>query len=350
MRHKVKNWIDHNKRVAWTGLAILVSICLALLWNEWQSEERASMKEEEWVPLLPLDFGLTQPLPLSLPLKPNKVALGKRLFHDVRLSKDDSVSCASCHDLKGGGVDNRVRSVGVNGGVGGINAPTVFNSGFNFVQFWDGRAPTLEAQVDGPVNHPLEMASNWGQVLEKLRHDEDYRVRFQDAYQDGITSDNVKDAIATFERSLITLDSPFDRYLRGDKTALDAPALRGWQLFQSYGCVSCHQGSNLGGNFYERMGLMGDYFGDRGNPTEADNGRYNVTHDEADRHYFRVPPLRNVAFTYPYFHDGSALTLHDSVRTMAKYQLGRVMPDDDVEAIVAFLISLTGHAVEEQQP
>lgn len=350
MRHKVRNWIERNTRLAWLGLAILLLACVALFWNDWQSDKRAAMKEVEWMPLVPLDFGLTQPIPRELPLNPGKVALGKRLFHDVRLSADDSVSCASCHDLSGGGVDNRARSVGVNGGVGGINAPTVLNSGFNFVQFWDGRAPTLEAQVDGPVNHPLEMASNWGQVLGKLMQDEDYRVRFLGAYPDGINSTNVKDAIATFERSLVTTDSPFDLYLRGDKTALDAPALHGWQLFQSYGCVSCHQGVNFGGNFYERMGLMGDYFGDRGNPTEADNGRYNVTHDEADRHYFRVPPLRNVALSYPYFHDGSVDHLNDAVRTMAKYQLGRAMPDDDVEAIVAFLISLTGRSVAEQNP
>lgn len=350
MKQKVRDWIERHTRLAWLGLAIVALIFGLSLWNDWQSEKRAAMKEAEWAPLVPLDFGLTQPIPRTLPLNPNKVALGGRLFHDVRLSSDDSVSCASCHGLGGGGVDNRARSVGVNGGIGGINAPTVFNSGFNFVQFWDGRAPTLEAQIEGPVNHPLEMASNWGQVLGKLQQDEDYRVRFSGAYPDGISADNIKDAIATFERSLITPDSDFDRYLRGDKTALDATALHGWQLFQSYGCVSCHQGSNLGGNFYERMGLMGDYFGDRGNHTDADNGRYNVTHDEADRHYFRVPSLRNVALTYPYFHDGSVDVLHDAVRTMAKYQLGRSMPDDDVEAIVAFLVSLTGRAVVEAQP
>lgn len=350
MKHKVREWIAHNTRLAWLGVAIVALIFAVSLWNDWQSEKRAAMKEVEWAPLVPLDFGLTQPIPRELALDQGKVALGKRLFLDARLSSDDSVSCASCHDLGGGGVDNRARSLGVNGGVGGINAPTVFNSGLNFVQFWDGRAPTLEAQIEGPVNHPLEMASNWGQVLGKLGQDADYRVRFSGVYPDGITPANIKDAIATFERSLITPDAPFDRYLRGDKTALDADALRGWQLFQSYGCVSCHQGSNLGGNFYERLGLMGDYFGDRGDHTDADNGRYNVTHDEADRHYFRVPSLRNVALTYPYFHDGSANNLHDAVRTMAKYQLGRTMPDDDVESIVAFLVSLTGQTVAEQRP
>lgn len=331
-------------------LAIFLLVWLVLIWQAWQVQQRVDDKEVAWQSPLPLDFGLTQPLPQTLPLDAAKVALGKRLFHDVRLSADDTVSCASCHDLAGGGGDNRARSVGVNGGVGAVNAPTVFNSGFNFVQFWDGRAPTLEVQIEGPVNHPLEMASNWPQVLGKLQQDTDYRQQFAASYAEGINPDTIKDAIATFERSLITPDSAFDRFLRGDEQALDAAARNGWQLFQSYGCVSCHQGINLGGNFYERMGLMGDYFGDRGNLTEADNGRFNVTGDKQDMHYFRVPSLRNIAFTYPYFHDGSAADLHTAVRIMAKYQLGRNMPDGDVEALVAFLQSLTGKDLLEAQP
>lgn len=350
MRHTVRDWIGRNTRLAWLVFAILALVIAALLWQAWKSERHATVKSVEWTPLIPLDFGLTQPVPRSIPLDAGKVALGNSLFHDPRLSSDDTISCASCHDLSAGGGDNRSRSVGVNGGVGAVNAPTVLNSGFNFVQFWDGRAPTLEAQIEGPVHHPLEMASNWEQVLGKLKPDQDYRKHFSALYSDGITPANIKDAIATFERSLVTPDSAFDRYLRGETDALEAEAHRGWQLFQSYGCVSCHQGVNLGGNFYERMGLMGDYFGDRGQPTEADNGRYNVTRDPDDMHYFRVPSLRNVAFTYPYFHDGSAENLHDAVRTMAQYQLGRTMPDEDVEAIVAFLVSLTGQALAEAQP
>jgi cytochrome c peroxidase len=332
------------------ALAVLAVLSVLLLWQAWQTERHATVKRVAWTPSIPLDFGLTQPVPSALSLNPGKVTLGNRLFHDVRLSSDDTISCASCHDLSAGGGDNRQRSVGVNGGVGAVNAPTVLNSGFNSVQFWDGRAATLEEQIEGPVHHPLEMASNWEQVLGKLRRDQDLVKSFSSLYQDGMTPANIKDAIATFERSLSTPDSAFDRFLRGDSAALDAEAQRGWQMFQSYGCVSCHQGVNLGGNFYERMGLMGDYFGDRGHPTEADNGRFNVTHDPEDMHYFRVPPLRNVAFTYPYFHDGSAENLHDAVRVMARYQLGRPMPDEDVEAIVAFLRSLTGRSLLEGQP
>ena len=291
----------------------------------------------------PVNFAFTQPLPLALPLDARKVALGQRLFHDARLSKDDTVSCASCHSLGTGGTDNQARSVGVAGGVGTINAPTVYNSGLNFVQFWDGHAPSLESQIDGPVNHPQEMASNWPQVLAKVVADANYPAIFAELYPQGITEATVKDALATFERSLITPDSRFDQFLRGDANALNAQEQRGYALFQSYGCASCHQGQNLGGNMFEKMGLMGDYFADRGGElTDADKGRFNVTGKPQNMHEFRVPSLRNVALTAPYFHDGHAHTLEQAVVIMAQYQLGRPMPPADLNDITAFLRSLTG--------
>lgn len=291
---------------------------------------------------VPVNFAFTQPLPKSLPLNAQKVTLGQQLFHDARLSKDSTLSCAGCHGLGTGGVDNKVRSVGVAGGVGGINTPTVFNSGLNFVQFWDGRAASLEAQIEGPVTHPLEMASAWTDVLVKLQADTSYPKAFAALYPDGITVVNVKDAIATFERSLITPNSRFDQFLKGETGALTAQEQKGYMLFQSYGCSSCHQGMNLGGNMYEKMGLMGDYFRDRGNLTEADKGRFNVTQNPDNMHEFRVPTLRNVALTAPYFHDGSAQTLEQAIEVMVKYQLGRPMPAEDLQAIAAFLRSLTG--------
>jgi cytochrome c peroxidase len=244
--------------------------------------------------------------------------------------------------LKNGGSDNRQHSIGINGAEGGINAPTVFNSGFNFVQFWDGRAATLEDQIDGPVTNPKEMGSSWTQVLGKLGQDEQYRADFRRVYREDISALNIKDAIAIFERSLTTPNSRFDKYLRGEMSAISPAELNGYNLFKSYGCISCHQGVNLGGNMYERMGLMADYFGDRGGSTEADNCRYNVTHRDSDRNYFRVPSLRNVAVTAPYFHDGYAKTLPDAVKMMAKYQLGRSMPENELQNIVQFLKSLTG--------
>lgn len=284
----------------------------------------------------------TRPLPVGVALATDKVALGERLFHDVRLSADDTISCASCHNLSAGGADNRYRSIGIKGGIGAVNAPTVFNSSFNVAQFWDGRAATLEEQVDGPVHHPKEMGSNWPQVMGKLGRDEAYPDLFSRSYRNGLTVDNIKDALATFERSLVTPNSRFDRFLRGEKDSLSAAEKRGYELFQSYGCASCHQGVNLGGNMYERMGMMGDYFGDRGNPVEVDLGRFNVTKKDSDRHYFRVPSLRNVARTAPYFHDGYAANLPEAVRIMAKYQLGRTVSEQDVGDIVAFLETLIG--------
>lgn len=333
--------INPSQRVLLGILAAAIVMDVVLWWPRPPETERKLQSDITQFGQGP-NMGITQPLPWNLKFDSRKVALGRSLFEDARLSADDSVSCASCHSLTAAGVDGRQRSIGIHGAEGGINAPTVFNSGFNFVQFWDGRAATLEEQVDGPVNHPKEMGSNWTQVISKISQDPHYRSRFETIYPDGITVSNIKNAIATFERSLVTPNSRFDQFLRGDTQVLSEFEVRGWQLFQDYGCSSCHQGVNLGGNMYERMGLMGDYFGDRGNPTPADEGRFNVTGREADRHYFRVPSLRNVARTAPYFHDGSVENLAEAVRVMAKYQLGRPMPEEDLRDIVAFLLSLTG--------
>lgn len=326
-------------------LSILVmTLCIdAVLW--WPAETEKT-NEKSLVAIshiaIPLSMEITQPIPSDLKFDTKKVALGRALFEEKMLSSNDSIACSNCHVLLAGGTDNLVRSIGINGAQGGINAPTVLNSGFNFVQFWDGRAATLEDQIDGPVMHPKEMGSTWPQVLEKLNRSDRYQTSFSEIYSDKITVANIKDAIATFERSLVTPDSRFDRYLRGDGSALSEKEKRGYDLFQSEGCVSCHQGVNLGGNMYERMGLMGDYFGDRGSPTDADKGRFNVTHKESDKHYFRVPTLRNVAKTAPYFHDGSAQELEQAVRIMGRYQLGRYIATEDVSDIVAFLNTLTG--------
>lgn len=288
------------------------------------------------------NFNFTQALPEHINLNANKVMLGKSLFHDIRLSANNTISCANCHNLSTGGVDHRNRSVGVNGEVGSVNSPTVFNSGFNFVQFWDGRAVSLEEQIDGPLNNPKEMASSWPQVIQKLSQDQLYLKQFVKLYADGMTPSNIKDAIATFERSLITPNSRFDQFLNGDSHAINQQERRGYDLFQSYGCSNCHQGVNLGGNMYEKMGLMGNYFADRGNITEADKGRFNINHDPESLYEFRVPSLRNVALTAPYFHDGYAATLEDAVTIMTKYQLGRSIPKEDLDAIVAYLRTLTG--------
>jgi cytochrome c peroxidase len=284
------------------------------------------------------------PIPRGQPqsLDARKVALGNKLFHEPVLSRDNSISCASCHPLDRGGMDSRPRSIGINGQQGDVNAPTVFNSAFNFAQFWDGRASTMEEQIDGPVLSAVEMGSTWDEILKKLSDTPGYVAAFKDIYADGVQSQNVKNAIAEFERSLTTLDSRFDRYLRGDPFALTPDEKSGYLKFKSYGCISCHQGMNIGANLFQRMGVIGDYFADRGNLTKADLGRFNVTGREEDRHVFKVPSLRNVAVTAPYFHDSSAQTLEDAVAVMAKYQLGRPLPPKDMEDIVKFLRTLTG--------
>lgn len=282
-----------------------------------------------------------KPLPAKLNLDARKVNLGRTLFHDKRLSKDNSLSCASCHDIAAGGVDGKQFAVGIKGQVGPINTPTVLNSGLNFRQFWDGRAATLEEQAAGPVHNPGEMGSNWNEVIGKLSQDKAFVDQFKVSYPDGLKGKNIQDAIATFEKSLNT-PSRFDRYLLGEGTALQEDEKQGYQLFKNYGCVACHQGMGVGGNMYQTFGVLGNYFKDKGKVTDADLGRYAVTKNEADRHVFKVPSLRNVELTAPYFHDGSAKTLDEAVEVMFRYQLGRSAPAADKALIVKFLKTLTG--------
>ncbi len=307
---------------------------------EWVYNERITHHATPGNPPEVMRRGL-QPLPESVDEDPAKVALGDALFHDVRLSTDNTVSCASCHDLEKGGTDQLQFSVGVDGAVGPINSPTVFNSGFQFMQFWDGRAATLEEQADGPVNDPLEMASNWEEITEKLLEDEEFTEAFLAVYPDGYKKENFVDAIATFERTLIT-PAPFDDFLKGDTTALTEEEQKGYQLFHDLSCATCHTGVILGGKSFELMGLRDDYFGDRGNLTETDYGRYNVTGDEYDRFRFKTPTLRNIALTFPYMHDGTVETLEEAVDVMMTYQVGQSISAEETDAIVAFLHSLTG--------
>lgn len=282
-----------------------------------------------------------EPIVLDPSLDPQKIRLGKRLFHDSRLSADNTVSCASCHALTQGGADSSQRSRGVEGREGSINAPTVLNAALHFRQFWDGRAATLEDQIEGPIHNPLEMATNWTTVVTRLKADPEYQMAFRESYPAGIQPETVRDAIATFEKALLTPNSRFDQFLRGNREALTAEEKEGYRLFQECGCISCHQGAAVGGNMYGTMGVMADYFADRGNITPADWGRFNVTGRERDRYRFKVPSLRNVELTAPYFHDGSAATLTEAVNTMARYQLGRLLRPSQTEAIVAFLRTLS---------
>lgn len=315
----------------------------AMHWNAGLGdEERKALLA--WIDKVPGGYG-PQPIPHENPFRPApaKVALGERLYNEVRLSGNDTVTCATCHDLQRGGVDGRVVSQGIEGHQGPINAPTVFNAAFNLAQFWDGRAHDLQEQIAGPVLNPIEMGSNWKQVIGKLKAAPEYEKEFGAVYGGDVSSDTISDAIAEFEKTLLTPDSRFDKFLRGEEDALDEQERRGYSLFTANHCGACHTGVNLGSLTYEKMGLKGDYFQARGGKlTDADLGRFNVTKEETDRSKFKTPTLRNVSLTGPYFHDGSAKTLEEAVRTMAKFQLGVQLSDEDAASIVAFLKTLTG--------
>lgn len=287
-----------------------------------------------------------QPLPENLALNNDKVALGNRLFHDTRLSGNNTVSCSTCHSLSTGGTDHAPVSTGIDGKQGEIRAPTVYNSAYNFRQFWNGRAATLQEQAQGPVVNPVEMGAAWPDVVKKLKMDPEYVSSFKKIYHQDITKDNIADAIAEFERSLST-PSRFDDYLSGHANAITSQEKQGYALFKSYGCVACHNGVNVGGGMYQKMGLVKDYFKDRALPVKpADLGVYQVTNLEKDKHVFKVPGLRNVALRAPYFHDGTAKSLDDAIFKMGKYQLGRDIPEQDRKDIAAFLKSLTGKTLD----
>lgn len=289
----------------------------------------------------PLDEAL-KPLPAVPALDPAKVELGRQLFNEPRLSVNNTLSCASCHRLESGGADNKAFSIGFDGKPVELNTPSVFNASLSFKQFWNGRVDTLEAQVEQVVISPVEMGSDWKTVVQNLSALPAYQAAFQQAYPDGVTAANVQNALATYERTLLTPDSRFDQYLLGNTDVLTRQEKYGYQRFKDYGCIACHQGVNIGGNMFQKFGVMGDYFKTRGNPVESDLGRYLLTKDEEDRYVFKVPSLRNVAVTAPYFHDASAKTLEEAVDVMFTFQLGRIPSPEDKDLIVQFLKTLTG--------
>ena len=282
------------------------------------------------------------PIPETVEVNAKKAALGKKLFFDTLLSKDNTISCASCHILQDGGDDNQRVSFGIEGQQGPINAPTVYNSVFNFRQFWDGRAADLQEQAMGPVENPVEMGNSFANLIKTLEKTP-YKQQFDALYKDGITKNNIADAIAEYEKTLITPNAPFDRYLKGDAYALTQEQKEGYELFKSKGCISCHHGRNIGGNMYNKFGVFQD-------ANSSHLGRYNVTHKERDKYYFKVPSLRNVAKTAPYFHDGRTSDLRTAVYFMAKYQLGRKITPQEVDKIVAFLQSLNGELPKDIEP
>lgn len=277
-------------------------------------------------------------IPVAKVTDPALVELGKKLFFDPRLSKSGFISCNSCHNLSMGGTDNLKTSIGHNWNQGPINSPTVLNSSLNIAQFWDGRAKDLQAQAGGPIDNPGEMGSSHDLAVEVLQSIPAYVADFKKSFgTDRIVIAQVTKAIAAFEGTLLTPNSRFDQWLKGDQKALSANELAGYQLFKDSGCISCHNGPGVGGNSYQKMGVVAPY--KASSPAE---GRFAVTGKDADRFSFKVPTLRNVELTYPYFHDGAVNTLSEAVDTMGRLQLGKKFTPEENARIVAFLKTLTG--------
>jgi cytochrome c peroxidase len=286
---------------------------------------------------------LFQPLPAAVvnpanALTPARTDLGRQLYFDLRLSKNHDVSCNSCHGLSNFGVDGQPTSLGHRGQRGGRNSPSVYNAALHLAQFWDGRARDVEEQAKGPVLNPIEMAMpSEAATVAVLKSIPGYESAFAAAFpgeKDPITYQNMANAIGAFERRLLT-PSRFDEFLRGDEGALSAKEVEGLQEFMNTGCITCHNGAAIGGSMYRKLGQVKPY-------AAQDVGRYAVTKEEADRHVFKVPSLRNVAKTGPYFHDGSIATLEQAIRVMGEHQLGIALDDARVARIRAFLESLTG--------
>lgn len=274
------------------------------------------------------------------------VELGKKLFFDPRLSRSGFISCNSCHNLSLGGSDNLKTSIGHKWQEGPINSPTVLNSSLNTAQFWDGRAKDLQEQAGGPIANPKEMAFTHVLVVDVLESIPGYVKDFKKIFgQKPIQIEMVTKAIAAFEETLVTPNSRFDRWLKGDNKAITEEELAGYQLFKTSGCIACHNGASLGGTTFQKMGVVEPY-----KTTNPSEGRYAVTKDEADRFSFKVPTLRNVELTYPYFHDGAAQTLGEAVEIMGRIQLGRKFSKEENSKIVAFLKTLTGEQPQFKLP
>ena len=282
-------------------------------------------------------------------ITPEKVALGKMLYFDNRLSKDNTQSCNTCHNLETFGVDNKPLSEGNDGTLGSRNSPTTLNAAFHFVQFWDGREPDVEAQAGGPILNPVEMAMPSEQaVVDKLAAIEAYKVAFAKAYpdqSDPITYENLKKAIGAFERKLVT-PSKFDEYIAGNDQALSGEEKKGLQTFINSGCTTCHSGALLGGTMYQKFGLFGNYW-ELTKSEKIDEGRFEATQNEADKYIFKVPSLRNIEKTGPYFHDGSVASLSESIAIMAKSQVNKDLSEQEINEIITFLKTLTGKVPTE---
>jgi cytochrome c peroxidase len=323
------------------GLGVVVS--LVGLWaSGWQETRVVEPPAATAVEVLAEAQEPIVPLPLHVPEDPARVALGERLFHDVRLSGHNTIACATCHRLGQGGVDGLPRAMTATGTPHPRNTPTIFNVAFNAAHNWDGGVRTLEAHAERVLLSPALMHTTWPALLAKLQATPDYRAAFTTLYSGRLTPAHVLDALATYERSLVTPNSRFDHFLRGRPEALSSVERRGYDIFKAYGCVACHQGINVGGSMFQKFGIFQEAPASHDPTRPVDLGRFLLTQVARDREVFRVPSLRNVAVTAPYFHDGRTPTLEAAVAIMARVQLGRTLAQEDIHAIVQFLHTLTG--------
>lgn len=282
------------------------------------------------------------PLPQKIEFNEAKAHLGEVLFFDARLSKNNKIACVSCHQIEAGGDDNVAFGISISANQHIINTPTIFNVQYNFRQNWDGSINTLEEQIDSAVNNHHEFDNKWNQVISKLAADKTLEKDFHEVYRDGITKDNIVEVISEFVKTLTTPNSRFDRYLRNEEGILSKEEIKGYLIFKELGCISCHQGINVGGNLFQKFGVFYNYIAERGNISKPDYGRMNVSNRQMDKFVFKVPSLRNIAVTAPYLHDGSATTLEAAITIMGKTQLGRALSVDEIALIKAFLNTLTG--------
>jgi cytochrome c peroxidase len=282
------------------------------------------------------------PIPLHNIIENDKTALGESLFFDTRLSSNNQISCASCHQLESGGDDNVAMGLSQATDQHIINTPSIFNAQYNFRQNWDGSVKSLEQQIDMIINNHHEFDNNWTDIIIELSKDETLVQDFHKVYPNGITQENITDAIVAFEKTLTTPNSRFDKYLRNEEANLSKEEIQGYKVFKELGCISCHQGVNVGGNLYQKFGVFYNYIAERGDIKKPDYGRMNVTNRQVDAFVFKVPSLRNISVTAPYLHDGSAETIEEAISIMGKTQLGRTLSSNEIKLIKSFLYTLTG--------
>jgi len=346
MKRKIKN---SEIRGCGLGIVLLVLILFSSKLYSQEDKDRALLEKAKtfFTPLT--EKVIDNP---RNRVTPEKVKLGKMLYFEPRLSKSGFISCNSCHNLASYGVDNLPTSIGHKWQIGPRNAPTVFNAALHVAQFWDGRAKDLEEQAKAPVLNPKEMASPHEEfVVDRIKSIPEYVELFKKAFpeeKEPVTYENIAKSIAAFERTLLT-PSRFDKFLQGDLNALTKEEKEGLRTFIEVGCPICHRGKGVGGEIFQKFGIVKPYYEviKYEDKKQIDVGRYAVTKDEGDEYVFKVPSLRNVTRTYPYFHDGSVWSLEEAVKIMAEIQLGRKLTDDEVKKIVAFLKSLEGEIPED---